>query len=61
MIFVGYYYNKNESLVVIGWVLWLSSWTIDMELNKPKPKIWFTYLVTIVFFVFTLIVVKFPF
>ena len=53
MIFVGYYYDKNESLIVIGFFLWLSSSTIDMELKKLKPKIWYTYLVTIVFFVLT--------
>ena len=53
MIFVGYYYNKNESLIVIGSFLWFSSMAIDMEFKKPKPKIWYTYLVTIVFFVFT--------
>ena len=53
MIFVGYYYDKNESLIVVGLLLWFSSSTIDMEFKKPKPKIWYTYLVTIVFFVFT--------
>ena len=53
MIFVGYYYDQNESLIVIGLFFWLSSTTIDMELKKPKPKIWYIYLVTIVFFVFT--------
>ena len=52
MIFVGYY-NNNESLAVIGLFLWLSSSTIDMELKKPKPKIWYTYLAAIVFLVFT--------
>ena len=53
MIFVGYYYDKNESLIVIGLLLWLSSSTIDMEIKKQQPKIWYTYLVIIVFFVFT--------
>ena len=54
MIFVGYYYyDKNESLIVIGCFLWLSSSTIDTQLKKPKPKIWYTYLVAIVFFVLT--------
>ena len=53
MIFVGYYYNNNESLLVIGLFLWLSSSTIDMELKKPKPKIWYTYLVALVFCVMT--------
>ena len=53
MIFVGYYYDKNESLIVIGLFLWLSSSTIDMELKKPKPKIRYVYLVTLVFCVMT--------
>ena len=54
MIFVGYYYyDKNESLIVIGCFLWFSSSTIDTQLKKPKPKIWYTYLVAIVFFVLT--------
>ena len=53
MIFIGYYYDKNESLIVVGLLLWFSSSTIDMEFKKPKPKIWYIYLVTIVFFVFT--------
>jgi uncharacterized membrane protein len=55
MIFVGYYYNEYESLAEFGFFLWISSMTIDMELKKPKPKIWYTYLVAIVFFVFTFI------
>ena len=58
MIFVGYYYNKHESLIVIGGCLWLSSRTIDMELNKKKLKIWYVYLITLVFFVFNLFFFK---
>ena len=53
MIFFGYYYDKNESLILIGFFLWFSSSTIDMELKKPKPKIWYTYLVALVFCVMT--------
>ena len=59
MIFVGYYNAKSESLTEFGFFLWLSTWTIDMELNKPKPKIWYIYLVTTVtLFVFTLFFLK---
>ena len=47
MIFIGYYYNKNVPLVKIGFFLWISSIAIDMELKKPKPKVWYIYLVTI--------------
>ena len=47
MIFVGYYYNEYKSLVEFGFFLWLSTFTIDMELKKPKPKVWYIYLVTI--------------
>ena len=33
MIFFGYYYDKNETLIVIGGFLWISSMTIQYELN----------------------------
>ena len=51
MIFFGYYYDKNETLIVIGGFLWISSMTIQYELNKEKPKNWFITLVTVTFFV----------
>ena len=58
MIFIGYYYNKNVALVEIGSFLFVSTWAIDMELKKPKPKMWITYLVAIVFPVMTFLFLK---
>ena len=51
MIFSGYYYDKNETLIVIGGFLWISSMTIQYELNKEKSKNWFITLVAVTFFV----------
>jgi hypothetical protein len=51
MIFAGYYYDKNETLIVIGGFLWISSMSLQYELNKEKPKNWFITLITVTFFV----------
>jgi len=51
MIFSGYYYDKNETLIVMGGFLWISSMSLQYELNKEKPKNWFITLITVTFFV----------
>lgn len=56
MIFFGYYYDKNETLIVIGGFLWISSMTIQYELNKAKSKNWFITLVAVTFFVAVLLI-----
>ena len=39
--------HYHESLAWIGFTLWALTSTISMELNKPKPKIWFIYFISI--------------
>jgi hypothetical protein len=56
MIFFGYYYDKNETLIVIGGFLWISSMTIQYELNKAKSKNWFITLVAVTIFVAVLLI-----
>jgi len=43
--------NEFEILGSIGIILWLTTMTLQYELNKEKTKNWFIYLVTVTFFV----------
>ena len=43
--------NEFEILGSIGTILWLTTMTLQYELNKEKTKKWFIYLVTVIFFV----------
>ena len=45
-----YYNNEFEILGSIGIILWLSTMTLQYELNKEKTKNWFIYLVIVTFF-----------
>ena len=56
MICIAAYYkyycnNEFEILGSLAIVLWITTMTLQYELNKEKPKNWFIILVTGVFFV----------
>ena len=44
-------YNLNgtdmKPLVEISFFVWITTWTISIEINKEKPKKWWVYTVTI--------------
>ena len=42
--------NEFEILGSIGIILWLTTMTLQYELNKEKIKNWFIYLVIVTFF-----------
>ena len=46
-----YLNNDFEILGSIGIILWLTTMTLQHELNKEKTKNWFIYLVICTFFV----------
>tara|TARA_B100000963_G_scaffold227020_1_gene198024 strand:+ start:1000 stop:1248 length:249 start_codon:yes stop_codon:yes gene_type:complete len=43
--------NEFEILGILGIILWLTTITLQYELNKEKTKNWFIYLVSVTFFV----------
>ena len=53
-----YYNNEYELLGYLAIFLWITSMTLQHELNKKKPKKWFislvigTFLIAVFFFIF---------
>ena len=43
-----YHNNELDSVGELSLLLWISTMTISDELNKPNPKQWYIYLVTVV-------------
>ena len=50
--------NEFETLGSLGIILWLTTMTLQYELNKKKTKNWFITLVLITFFVAIFIILN---
>ena len=46
-----YHNNEYEILGSLAILLWITTMTLQYELNKENPKNWFISLVTVIFFV----------
>tara|TARA_Y200000002_G_scaffold13874_1_gene11187 strand:- start:103 stop:360 length:258 start_codon:yes stop_codon:yes gene_type:complete len=46
-----YYNNEYELLGYLAIFLWITTMTLQHELNKEKPKKWFISLVIVTFFI----------
>jgi hypothetical protein len=51
-VYYKYYFNNEfEVLAILAIILWITTTTLEYELEKEKPKKWFITLVTGTFFI----------
>ena len=51
-VYYKYYFNNEfEVLAILAIILWITTSTLEYELEKEKPKKWFITLVTGTFFI----------
>jgi hypothetical protein len=57
-VYYKYYFNNEfEVLAILAIILWITTSTLEYELQKEKPKNWFITLVTGTFFIAIFLVV----